>query len=485
MLIIGILFILLLIGSKILFSIYINRIIIYLIGYLLINITILINISNIIRNILINNNLYFISNLLLFIKILLYLCAFLINFIGEIKNKKGNILKSSEYNLLTFLSLLGMIILIESYDLISIFLSIELISFPLYILSSLFNYNTSGLGINKDSQSGIKAGLKYLLLGSFTSTLLLGGLVIIYGSLGLTNLNEIEILINIVILKDNINKEYLFSSIIPYIILGYIFILSGLLFKIGSVPFHNWGPDVYDGVPTIVTSWISILPKISFITIISTFFNKIFKNIPNSNKVFSFSSICSLIIGSILGLIQYRIKRLLSYSSITQIGYILLIYSIIKLSNIKYIFFYLVQYSLTSVCIFLILMSLNKYNLIEVLGQLKNLYFSIPLLSFSLTICLFSFMGVPPFIGFFGKLNILYQSIYFGYYFLALIAVLTSIISAGYYLRIIKISNFDFTFIKSIFNMINTYIIGNISINHFIAILTTFISFYILIFDIN
>lgn len=229
------------------------------------------------------------------------------NVFTEISNKKMNDLKSnpSEYSLFILLNCLGMISLISSFDLISFFLAIELQSFSLYIISTIY----------KNSESSTSAGLKYFLLGALSSGFILLGSSLLYGMTGITNFDSFSMLQ----LTSESNQIE-----IPLLIL-----LTGLLFKISAAPFHNWSPDVYDGVPTLVTSWIAILPKISIIIFLITFLG-LFNNchfldkfemfhIPlNWNYLILISASLSLIIGSIMGLTQYRIKRLLAYSAIVR-----------------------------------------------------------------------------------------------------------------------------------------------------------------------
>lgn len=298
------------------------------------------------------------------------------------------------------------------------------------------------------------------------------------------------------------NIQYL----IP-IYIGFIIIIIGFLFKISAAPLHNWAPDVYDGTPTIVTIFITTIPKISifvFILVIQinlltnnninidfinidiiTYFNiNIWKNL------ILFCSILSLIIGTVLGLCQYRIKRLLAYSTISHVGFILLSLCINNNESIQSFLFYLIQYSITNVCIFLTLLAfsyqqinqinnINKnYNDIEFISDLK--YINNPLLTFSFSICLFSIAGIPPLIGFFAKQIVLYNAIYVQYYFISIIAVLCSVISASYYLKIIKIIYFtsDNININNLSNN-NICIISNIH-SLSITLLTIIIILFIL-----
>jgi NADH-ubiquinone oxidoreductase chain 2 len=430
---------------------------------------------------------------------------------------------STDYSIIVLFSILGSSLLISSFDLISLYLSIELQSFGLYVLSTLY----------RDSESSTSAGLKYFLLGAFSSCLILLGSGLIYSYTGVTNFESLYLLNSI----SDIDQQY----VIQGLSLGLIIIFVGFLFKIAAAPLHNWSPDVYDGTPTIVTTWLTIIPKISILILLlelqsqigiiggiktkilssngylttlasASLRAEVVENMPSllsteglvflSNTVSAslapvlviglpvlktlllISSILSLIIGSLLGLAQIRIKRLLAYSTISHVGFLLLALAINTEQSIDSFLFYLIQYTITNLNIFLIILALTyilyapahsthkcrpaepaskgchgnerysqsdelnffdlKNNIgnirdIRYISELKGLFFSNPLLSLSLGICLFSMAGIPPLIGFFSKQFVLYSALQNGYYFISLIAIIVSVISASYYLKIIKI----------------------------------------------
>jgi len=415
---------------------------------------------------------------------------------------------STDYSIIVLFSILGSSLLISSFDLISLYLSIELQSFGLYVLSTLY----------RDSESSTSAGLKYFLLGGLSSCLILLGSGLIYSYTGVTNFESLYLLNSI----SDIDQQY----IIQGLSLGLIIIFVGFLFKIAAAPLHNWSPDVYDGTPTIVTTWLTIIPKISIlifllelqsqIGIIGGIKTKIISStgylttvdimpsflhieglaslgttlsaslapvavvigLPVLKTLLLISSILSLIIGSLLGLAQIRIKRLLAYSTISHIGFLLLALAINTEQSIDSFLFYLIQYTITNLNVFLIILALTyityasnhssyyatkaglgffylKVNTgslpllqrfetgnirdIRYISELKGLFFSNPLLSLSLGICLFSMAGIPPLIGFFSKQFVLYSALQNGYYFISLIAIIVSVISASYYLKIIKV----------------------------------------------
>nr|YP_009652971.1 NADH dehydrogenase subunit 2 [Taiwanofungus camphoratus]QCG70009.1 NADH dehydrogenase subunit 2 [Taiwanofungus camphoratus]UKQ56090.1 NADH dehydrogenase subunit 2 [Taiwanofungus camphoratus]WRO45210.1 NADH dehydrogenase subunit 2 [Taiwanofungus sp. YW-2023a] len=379
---------------------------------------------------------------------------------------------AGEYSLIVLFSTLGASLLLSSADLISMYLSIELQSFGLYILSTLY----------RDSESATSAGLKYFLIGGLASCLILLGAGLIYTFTGLTNFESIYSIISV---SDSNNISQGLS-------LGLILVIVGFLLKIAAAPLHNWAPDVYDDSPTIVTIWLTIMPKISIIifllelhtqigvignnlnlfsvieimrnvSFIET--NQIINNLINENiinvlkNLLLISSLLSLIIGTIVGLAQSRIKRLLAYSTISHIGFILLALAINTEQSIDSLIFYIIQYSITNLDAFLIILAfgyiinnsmtknLNLSSLfnkesekdIRFISELKGQFFINPLLSLSLTICLFSMAGIPPLIGFFSKQFVLYSAIQSGYYFMAILGIVVSVISTSYYIKIIRV----------------------------------------------
>src|SRR6266576_639030 len=326
---------------------------------------------------------------------------------------------STDYTIIVLFSTLGSCLLLSSSDLISMYLSIELQSFGLYILSTLY----------RDSESSTSAGLKYFLLGGLSSCIILFGSGLIYAYTGITNFESLYCLCSI----------YEFNYIIQGLSLGLIFIFVGLLFKIAAAPLHNWSPDVYDDTPTIVTIWLTIIPKISILILILEIYTQIgiigepstlivnmngyveylyalneitnlnisLSTINLNNKLLILSSLFSLIIGTVVGLAQTKIKRLLAYSTISHIGFILLSLAINSEQSIDSFLFYIIQYSITNLNIFLIIIALsyiiNNNNIfnkditmkdIKFISEFKGLFFVNPVLSLCLALCLFSMAGI-------------------------------------------------------------------------------------------
>ena len=413
-----------------------------------------------------------------------------VNYTNTSNILENNYKNSIEYCLLIMFSVLGASLLISSSNLISMYLSIELQSFAVYILTTLY----------RNSESATNAGLKYFLLGSLASCFILLGSGLIYAFTGLTNLESIYNLISVTGPISNITLG---------IALGFILIFAGFLLKVAAAPLHNWAPDVYDESPTIVTIWLTIMPKISILIFILEIFTQITSVSPilesldtvglnTITNLLLISSLFSLIIGTVVGLAQTKIKRLLAYSTISHIGFILLALAINSKQAIDSFIFYIIQYTLTNLNTFLILLAvgyiinyktiINKGSEkdIKFISELKGLFFSNPILSISLTICLLSMAGTPPLLGFFSKQFVLYSAIESGYYFMAISGILVSIISASYYLRIIRIlhteNEFKASNPKSLNDETNTTMPLGISNIHSLLIssLTLLILFFVL-----
>jgi NADH-ubiquinone oxidoreductase chain 2 len=381
---------------------------------------------------------------------------------AKIINKNGEQFKLTEYPLIILFIVSGAIFLMSSNDLITIFLSIELQSYGLYIISTIY----------RNSELSTNAGLTYFLLGGLSSCIILLGQGLLYVNTGNTSLDGLYLVNNIF---DNIFFEEFFSynnlyylsntsSVYLYTIQASLIIMSvGFLFKISAAPFHFWSPDVYDAIPTVVTTFVAIIAKISilimFLELIYYTGNSLLNVTWINNLILS--SLLSLIIGSVLGLTQFRIKRLFAYSTISHLGFLLLALSVNSVESIQAFLFYLIQYSISNLNIFILLIAIGYsfFNLvykedylvkeksylkdvnnspIQLISQLKGYFRVNPALSISLAITLFSFIGVPPLIGFFGKQMILSAALDNGYVFITLVAIITSVISAVYYLAIIK-----------------------------------------------
>ena len=325
-----------------------------------------------------------------------------------------------EYSILILCSILGMMVMISSNDLMVFYIGLELQSLALYVLASF----------NKDQLKSSEAGLKYFVLSALSSGILLYGCSLLYGFSGSTNF---------LIISENINSmEYGLTF-------GIVFILVGLAFKISAVPFHMWAPDVYEGSPTSVTLFFAIVPKIAALTVFIRFLYLPFFNVINEWQIIIiFLSIASMVFGAIAAIGQKNLKRLIAYSSIGHMGYALAGLSVgtnegIQ-SSVSYISIYLIMNLGLFSCLFMMKRNNRYYENIDDLSGLSKNH---PLISFSLLIILFSLAGIPPMAGFFAKFYVFASVIKQEMYFLAIIGLLATVISAFYYLSIIKIIYFD------------------------------------------
>ena len=365
------------------------------------------------------NESYIIDYLSSFMKILTLLGG---AFVVIISSRYLKIIKifQIEYPILILSAILGMMVMISSNDLIVFYLGLELQSLALYVLASF----------NRDQLKSSEAGLKYFVLSALSSGLLLYGCSLIYGFSGSTNFN---------IIAETMNTKQLGLTF------GIVFILVGLAFKISAVPFHMWAPDVYEGSPTSVTMFFAIIPKVAALTVFIRFLYVPFLNmIDDWQPILIFLSLASMIFGAIAAIGQTNLKRLVAYSSIGHIGYVLAGLSIgtnegIQ-SSIAYIFIYLVMNFGLFSCLFMLKRNDQYFESIDDLSGISKNH---PLLSLSLLVILFSLAGIPPLAGFFAKLYIFKSVIEQSMYFLAIVGLLTTVIAAFYYLRIIKIIYFD------------------------------------------
>lgn len=362
----------------------------------------------------------------------------------KIVNKMGEQFKIIEYPLILLFIITGACLLISTNDLVSIFLSIELQSYGLYLLSTIY----------RNSELSTIGGLIYFLIGGLSSCFILLGTSLLYANSGTSSLDAIYIINNISDMSA-INSWYK-----PYYINFSLLIFSlGFLVKIGAAPFHFWSPDVYDAIPTVVTAFVAIIAKISIFIFLLQLVYYTNNNFFEISWTFSLiiSSFLSLIIGTVVGLTQFRIKRLLAYSTISHVGFILLALSVSSIESIQAFIFYIVQYSISNLNIFIILIAIGysfysyindnieKDNLIDrnnspiqLVSQLRGFFYINPFLAISLAITIFSFVGIPPLIGFFGKQMVLSAALDKGYVFIVLIAIFTSVIGGVYYLNIVK-----------------------------------------------
>lgn len=336
-----------------------------------------------------------------------------------------------EYWIVSMLAIIAMLFISCSYDFLSMYLSIEFQSIAFYILASF----------KRTSEFSTEAGLKYFVLGAFSSALLLLGISLLYGITGLTNFGDLS-------------KFFLSISaenfiFINTILFSIVLIEVALLFKISAAPFHMWSPDVYEGAPTNVTSFFGILPKLA---LVSLMFRIIFLILPSIFAHLNFTviicAILSMIIGTFGALAQAKWKRFIAYSTISHVGFILAGFSTLEFNGAFSALFYILIYVLTSLIIFSILLSSRCWSYpttyqLRYLTDVVNLVITNPILAGSLIIVLFSMAGIPPFPGFFAKMFVLLSLLKEQLIGFAIIAVSLSCISCFYYIRLIQIMCFS------------------------------------------
>ena len=369
-----------------------------------------------------------INNLTLLIKIVIIFSSIVV-LLFSFDYYEDEKIKAFEYSILILLAVLGMLLLVSSYDFLALYLAIELQSLALYVLATF----------KRNSEFSTEAGLKYFILGALSSGILLFGISLIYGLTGSTNFESINHLLIGISFEENQNLTGLS--------IGVLFIAAGLLFKVAAAPFHMWAPDVYEGAPTIVTAFFAIVPKIGILGLFIIIFLETFYGLINQwQHIIILSALLSMIIGAIGAITQKKIKRLLAYSAIGHIGYMLIGIASATPEGIQSLLLYIIVYIIMSITIFSILLSLydNKNTIkIKYISELTGLSKENGVLAITLAITVLSMAGIPPLAGFASKFYIFLAAIESSMYVLAIVGVLTSVISAVYYIRLIKIMYFE------------------------------------------
>ncbi|RYC17633.1 NADH-quinone oxidoreductase subunit NuoN [Ciceribacter ferrooxidans] len=328
-----------------------------------------------------------------------------------------------EFPVLLVLATLGIMLMISANDLISLYLSLELQSLALYVVAA----------INRDSLRSTEAGLKYFVLGALSSGMLLYGMSLVYGFTGNTGFDEIA-------------KVLMAGKPQLGLIFGLVFILAGLAFKISAVPFHMWTPDVYEGAPTPVTAFLAAAPKIGamaiFVRLVIGAFQPIFVE---WQQVVVFISLASMLLGSFAAIGQRNIKRLMAYSSIGHMGYALVGLAAGSKTGITGVIIYLTIYLITTLGTFACIMAMRvkEGGNVENVDDLAGLSTTKPFMAVVLSALMFSLAGIPPLAGFFAKYFVFVAAVEAQLYGLAIIGVLSSVVGAYYYLRVVKVMWFD------------------------------------------
>tara|TARA_B100000029_G_scaffold47523_2_gene43628 strand:- start:1084 stop:2496 length:1413 start_codon:yes stop_codon:yes gene_type:complete len=393
--------------------------IIYSLSFLVTFLLLLIVLSSNFEDTKIFNDSIVVDNFSTFMKSLILVSSFFIlamskKYLVDIKNDKF------EYPIIILLSILGMFIMVGANDLIVFYLGLELQSLSLYILAA----------IDRDNSRSSEAGIKYFVLSALSSGLLLYGCSLLYGFTGSTNFELISAN------TDSINVGNIFAM---------VFILVGLAFKVSAVPFHMWTPDVYEGAPTSVTSFFSVVPKIAGLAVFIKFMYIPFHGILDQwQYILVFISIASMILGAVAAIGQNNIKRLIAYSSIGHIGYAIAGMAAGTENGFKNTIIYITIYAVMNIGAFAFILSMKRgQKYIEEISELSGASKNHPMMCFGLLIILFSLAGIPPLAGFFAKFYIFMSVIESGMFALAIIGLVTTVVSAFYYIRIIKIMYFD------------------------------------------
>ena len=327
-----------------------------------------------------------------------------------------------EYQVLILLAALGMMLMISANNLIALYMGLELQSLSLYVLAA----------INRDSARASEAGLKYFVLGALSSGMLLYGASLVYGFTGSTAFPEIAA---------HLSSEGAGIGMI----FGLVFVLAGLAFKISAVPFHMWTPDVYEGSPTPVTAFFAAAPKVAAMALVTRVMVEPFGGIVTDwRQIVVFLSIASMALGAFAAIGQTNIKRLLAYSSIGNMGYALVGLAAGTEQGVQGVVLYMIIYTLMTLGSFACVLAMRRDGrMVEDISDLAGLARNHKGLAFVFAMLMFSLAGIPPLAGFFAKYFVFWAAMQSGLFTLAVIGVVSSVVGAYYYLRIVKIMYFD------------------------------------------
>lgn len=328
-----------------------------------------------------------------------------------------------EFPVLVLFATLGMMIMVSAGNMMSLYLGLELQSLSIYVLAAFA----------RDDLRSAEAGLKYFVLGALASGLLLYGISLVYGFSGSMDFGGIAHA-----LADP-------ASVSPGVIVGIVFIITGLAFKVAAVPFHMWTPDVYEGAPTPVTAFFATAPKVAAMVLFARVMMGPFGHaLGQWQSLIEIVSIASMILGALAAIGQSNIKRLMAYSSIGHMGYVLIGIACGNAAGLRSVLIYLVVYVFMNLGAFAVILAMRRRGAaVETIADLAGLGRNDPALALAMTVFMFSMAGIPPLSGFFGKLYVFLAAVQSGLWVLAVIGVLTSVVGAFYYLRIIKVMYFD------------------------------------------
>jgi NADH-quinone oxidoreductase subunit N len=316
-----------------------------------------------------------------------------------------------------------MMLMVSASDFLSLYVGLELQSLSLYVLAAC----------KRDDAKSSEAGLKYFVLGALSSGLLLYGISLIYGFTGTTDFVSVAI--------DLHYKLHASQGVV----IGMVFVCAALAFKISAVPFHMWAPDVYEGAPTPVTAFFAAAPKLAALALLTRFLLEPMIGLSGQwHQVIVFIAVASMLWGAFAGLVQSNLKRLLAYSSIANVGYLLVGLAAGGKAGVQALLIYFTIYALNTLGAFAVILCLRRGGkALEAITDLSGLSKTNPVVALAMTVLMFSMAGVPPLAGFFGKYFVFLAAVDAGLVPLAIIGVLSSVVTAYYYLRIIKVMYFD------------------------------------------
>lgn len=408
------------------------------------------------------NNSYFNDDITLTIKLLLLIFFTLIIFFYLAYASYANNFEM-EYLCLMMFSVIGMFISISARDFLVMYIGLELQTLPMYILASFNVFNS------RSSESGVK----YFILGALASGIMLFGISLIYGFSGTTNFLVINDLY-----QDAVGVDSVLFKIPAAVIVGIVMVLSGLCFKLSAAPFHFWTPDVYEGSPIISTCFFATLPKLASLVVLGNICYRAFYGYEEVwLMLIKVMAVASLIIGSFGAIMQNSLKRLMAYSSITNVGYILASFSCYNLFALKAATLFMLVYIVALLALFaLIIIALGEHADYADITDLSGLSSTNKIAALSISIILFSMIGIPPFAGFFTKLYILKFLLESQNFFLLSMALLATVVSSFYYLRVIKIMYFD---IPNISKHRNNYSLSLVLISFILILFLIFFVFFV------
>ncbi|MDP2662798.1 MAG: NADH-quinone oxidoreductase subunit N [Dehalococcoidia bacterium] len=355
---------------------------------------------------------------------MIFLSAAALVILSSVEYSKRFAPYQGEYFAIILVATAGMMFMAGTQELITIYISLEMASISLYVLASFL----------RDAKSS-EAGLKYLLLGAISSAVLLYGMALIYGATGVTNLNDIAQAIQASLRQDP-------NGILPAVFLGVVLMTAGFGFKIAAAPFHMWAPDVYEGAPTPVTGFLTAASKAAgFAVILRVFFVILGTDLPLPVEwptLFAVLSALTMTVGNLMAIPQTNIKRMLAYSSIAHAGFMMVGVAAFSAQGLQGVFYYLLGYSFTSLGAFAVIIAISERLGSDRIADYSGVARRAPGLALALAICLTSLIGFPPTAGFVAKIYVFWAALQQGLLWLVLFGVLNSVVSAYYYLRVLR-----------------------------------------------